>query len=348
MTLTTSQGTHFSDGLRSGPIYSTQLYTAYGYGVLHSPQNTYNITPSPPGTGGENTILNNVVATTTDGAVAAAGYLTLRGDNASTYYVSGPNSPNGKPLVQFDWPRVPTVTIANEVAIGGTRVTIFGNDPYGQPMQHTYVVEAIGTYPTVTQGVGADDGTITLSDIPLTAGAGVKAFYNVTGVHISAALPEGCSISVGASDIFGLPYVVNSKGVITSIQWGSQTGDPDQPIIPASELTTRVIGNPLTTVGIFIPADITNPSTAVSGDVRGLYAPSSPSAAQIIDDVAVDWKNLIFTAYIEGMDTWINQVASDQLQYQLQTGLPPQGIPISPLAPADAYGVPQFYTGVPS
>lgn len=333
MTLTISQGTHFSDGVRSGPRYSPQLYTTYGYGVLHSTQYTYNITPSPPGTAEGNTILNNVVATTTSGGVPVAGYLTLRGDNASTYYMTGPN---GFPLIQFDWPRVPTVTISGANATANTHVTIFGNDVYGYPMQMTYIVQAQQTYPTVTPGELG--GSISVP---------AKSFYNVTGVYVNAALPTGCFISVGASDIFGLPYLVTSPGVISSISWGAQTVEGGL-ILPISELTLLTFDLPITTRGVFIRADLTNPATAISGDVRGLYAPSSPSAAQIVSGTAINWKNLVFTYYVAGMDTWINQVAAQQIEYQQQTGLPPQGIPISPLMASDAYGVPQFYTGSPS
>ena len=354
MSTNTPLGTHFEDGARVGPIYNTQQnttvadtngvlvandYTLYGPGMLVSPQNTYNITPSPPGTGAGNTILNNLVATTAIGAVPGATYLTLRGDNASTYYTTGPN---GLPLIQFDWPRVVTVTIAGADATAGTRVTIIGNDYYKFPMQQTYVVNAQATYPDVT--FVSDEGLGALS-LP------AKAFYQVTKVYVSAALPGDCVISLGAADIFGLPYVVNGFGVVTSIAWGTQedAGPPNpNPIVPVTEM--RVVGDInglLQSEGVFVPADRTGPATATTGDVRGLYAPSTPAAAQTEDDVDVDWKKLIFTAYIEGMDTRINQIDAQQNTYLQQTGSF-QGIGIAPLNSEDAYGVPQFYTGQPS
>ena len=358
MTLNIPLGTHFGDGVRSGTIYSGRIsagfvadingvitssdYSTYGPGILLSSQNTYNITPSPPGTGAGNTILNNIVATTVNGAVPAATYLTLRGDNASTYYTTGAN---GFPLVQLDWPRVVTVTISGADAMADTRVTILGYDYYGFPMQHTYVVEAQQTYPIVTVQ-SDDDGTISLP---------CKAFYQVTGAYINAGLPVDCLISLGAADVFGLPYVINGPGAISSISWGTQTagGPPNpNPIVPLSEMTegaTAPNNGRFYVKGAFVPADKTLPATAdTTGDVRGLYAVSTPASAQTVATVDVDWKKLIFTAYIEGADTWINQVAAKQQQYIQQTGNPPQGIAISPQEPADLYGVSQFYTGVPS
>jgi hypothetical protein len=362
MTSNIPLGTYFQDGVRTGPIFTNQLpasltaningvitsndYSTYGPGALLSTQNTYNITPAIPNPVGF-TQSTNIVAQTAIGAVPGAMYLTLLGDNSATFYTTGAN---GLPLIQFDWPRVPGVTIYSADATPNTHVTIFGYDYYGFPLQHTYIVGAIGAYPTVVDGAGAVDGKLTYPDgiTPLPC----KAFYQVTGIYVSAALPGNCLIGVGAYDIFGLPYVVKSKGVITSIQWGTQAGGgyPNaNPIVPVSELTTRVIGAPLTTTGIFVPADTTNPSTSITGDVRGLYAPSSDASAQTIATVNVDYKNLIFTTYVKGEDNWINQVASAQQQYMQQTGsATPQGVPIAPQVAANTYGVPQFYTGVPT
>lgn len=362
-------GTHVSDGVRTGPIYTSQLpaslnantngvitsndYSNYGPGILLSSQNTYNIKPSPPNPSAGYSILNNIVATTADGAVAGPMYLTLRGDNYSTYYTTGPT---GSPLIQLDCPRVPSVTIDGAPATPNTPVTIFGYDCYGFPMQHTYTVGGEIALPTTypsTENVGEID---TLPTLTLRC----KAFYQITGVFVGAMLPADCVISVGASDIFGLPYVVNSVGTITSIQWGDQTNAAfpnTNPIRPRSDMAAYDLsgGAPyfINTLGVFVPADTTNPAEATSGDVRGLYAPSNAASAQY--DGAGDaksnqiaWKNLIFTAYIAGADTFINQVAAKQQQYMQQTGNPPQGVPIAPLTPSSLWGVPQFYTGVPS
>jgi hypothetical protein len=390
----TQLGTHFSDGVRTGPIYSAQLpftpglgivpqngvltsndYNIYGPGVLHSVQNSYNIKPNIPNPVGY-TGLNNIVAAI---ANIAAGDLTLRGDNFVSFLGT---DKTGFPYVQLDWPRVPTVTIAGGAdLVQVTRVTIFGYDYYGFPLQHTYVVQARGTYPTVTAGNDAAyDNYIT--NPGGTALLPAKSFYKITRVYVSQAIPVGNTISIGASaastyggnpliDIFGLPYVANGStatavnsqpgsecGVITSIQWGTQTTSvfPNANyILPTTEMTVRVLGGPQTVRGVFVPADVINVPSATSGDVRGLYAPSSPTNIQAIPTVEapgyeiINATNLIFTYFITGEDTFTNQVAAAQQTYKnANPGKPVQGVPVAPLVPSDAYGQRQFYTGQPS
>jgi hypothetical protein len=209
-------GTHFEDGLRTGPIYtgtvspalltfnptevlSYSAYTAYGPGILQSPQNTWSITPYPAS-------VSNLVASTAAAAVTGPMNLTLTGDNAATRYVGG-----AVPYVQFDWPRVVTVT-----TVGGgnaaVSVTIFGSDWYGVPMQQTYIIpqNTEATSPLVNYGVNAS----------ITPNA--KAFYTVERVWISGALTGG-SISLGVADVFGLPYFVEDEGDITSIGWSNSS-----------------------------------------------------------------------------------------------------------------------------
>lgn len=358
-----SLGSHASDGLRSGPIYSQLVNTTsqpnqpfvsydnfskYGPGILLSPQNTYIIFPKPPNTPGGFNDTNNIVAPIRP---TAAGYLTLRADNWVTFANVGAD---GMPLIQFDWPRVPTVTVSGVQAgvAANIYVTILGYDWYGFPLQHTYTIggETVlpRTYPFIVDGAGANDGAIinpeTSEDMP------VKAFYQISQVYISGGIADGSTVSVGASDIFGLPYVVPSKGLITAINWGTQTDAPypnPNPIIPTSELTTRVLGSPQTTVGVFVPTDFSQP-TATTGDVRGLYAPSSPSSIITVDGQDVAVKTLVFTSYIIGMDTWLNQANNLQQNYmeQNKTNIP-NGFPVPSLSPFLAYGGPQYYTGVP-
>lgn len=364
-----SLGSHSSDGLRSGPIYSqinkdevTPLpgtfpllsgnYSKFGPGILRSPQHSYKIWPNIPNIAGGYNILNNLAAAIRP---LAAGNIPLRGDNRVTFRNVGPD---GLDLIQFDWPRVPTVTIAGVQAAAAPTiyVTIFGYDWYGFPLQHTYTVggETVlpRTYPTVTPGAGANDGAI-INPQSATA-MPVKAFYQVTRAYISAPLPVGCTISLGASDIFGLPYAVYGKGAFTSIQWATQTNSNPQTypnanaIVEVSELTTRVIGAPQTTTGVFVPGDITTPAAADTGDVRGLYAPSSPASVRTVGGVDIDIKRLVFTYYVAGMDTWNNQVNNAQDNYMQEYKVTsPNGWPVSVLYPSLAYGEQQYYTGVP-
>lgn len=385
-----SLGTHFSDGLRTGPIYTAQLsaagangvtpvngiitsnnYSAYGPGVLHSVQNSYNIKATPASTIGGFTGLNNIVAAIGN---IGAGNLTLRGDNVATFLN---RDKTGAGIVQLDWPKVPSVTVTGGALAQATSITIFGYDYYGFPLQHTYIVQAAGTYPSINAGA---DGT---NDNMITNAAGTvllpaKAFYQITRVHTAQAIAAGRTISIGASvqsingnadnytgnpiiDVFGLPYVVKGdvavlgspngaySGVVTSVQWGRQTGGIANPIIPFDERCVRNYGLPLSFLGAFVAADLTNPSTAATGDVRGLYAPSRATKTQVVGGKVVDATNLIFTTFVRGFDNFINQTAAKQQEYMQSTGsLTPQGVPVTPLVPADAYGVPQFYTGNPS
>lgn len=345
MNITSSLGTHFSDGLRAGPIYDNNLsgptaningvitsnnYSNYGPGILFSAQNSWNITPAAPGVGF--TVLNNVVATTAPGTVGNNTYLTLTGDNSATFYTSTQNGvPLPTPHIQFDWPRVVTVTTEGGAGIAvPTNVTIFGFDWWGYPLQMTYVLPVI-----------ADAGPNTYPVENIVAGTLVpnaKAFYQVTGVFVEQALPAGVTISVGASAIFGLPYYVSGLGVVSSISWGKN--DTVAATGAFSEFTIKTLDNPLDVIGVFVPGDTTNPATATTGDPRGLYSPSS-----FPDNL----KTLIFTSYIAGADTWINQVNNGQTNYMIANNVTtPQGVAIAPLNTIDLEGVPQFYTGVPA
>jgi hypothetical protein len=246
-------GTFLEDGVRTGPLYSGQIpasllpfnptldlsyssYSAYGPAVLLSTQNTWNITPAPTG-------IANVVARTN--AIANINSMILTGDNSATKLISQSNTPT---YTQFDWPRVPTVTISNANLTAPLRVTIFGFDWYGNPMQHTYVVQNIGTYPSGTTPA--------------------KAFYSVSQVSISGALTNGAFISVGASDVFGLPFVVNNAGDITSIGWGQSSDLQDN----AGLLASPVAGTATLAAGT-----VTVPVNAVTAASNILISRNTPA-----------------------------------------------------------------------
>lgn len=212
-------GSFLEDGVRVGPLYAGEIpngsgpsslvpfnpsevlsyssYSAYGPGILMSAQNTWNITPAL-------TTNANIVAPIT--AAADINNLPLTGDNVATKLITQSNSNN---YVQFDWPRVPIITITTANLDGVVRVTIFGFDWYGLPMQHKYTVQNVGQYPLI---VGNEP------NFP------VKAFYSVTRVSMdSDQFVGGATFSIGASDIFGLPFLVNDAGDITSIGWGNSS-----------------------------------------------------------------------------------------------------------------------------
>lgn len=85
-----------------------------------------------------------------------------------------------------------------------------------------------------------------------TAVAGKKAFKTITQVAVSAALTG--NLTVGSTDVFGLPYRVTDAGYILRSGWAGALADD---------------------AGTFVAADTTSPATATTGDVRGTYVPSS-------------------------------------------------------------------------
>jgi hypothetical protein len=295
-------GTYVSDGVRTGPLYtgavpsslipfnpnmnlSYSSYSDYGPGIQLSTQATWNITPNAPNTAGGFTVLNNLVAPTLAASITGAGNLTLRGDNNVTLRVSDPSGV----YVQFDWPRVPTVTITGAVA-GNRHITIFGYDWYGNPLQQTYIVNAIGTYPSVTTGVNAG------LSVP------AKAFYQITQVSIDGALGVNSIISLGAADIFGLPFLVQDTGDITGISWGEQSdlssngGALSSPIIGTSTLANGSDNVQCTGVTANSIIELTyNTIVANSGNLSAPQATRSPGAGFVInstngaDDNTVDW-----------------------------------------------------------
>jgi len=294
-------GTYVEDGLRSGPFYPDRIS-----GI--------------PGQTDDNgrllSVTGQVYSTTHNTYGPGMLFPALRYDNVVTYPLTNPDGSQG---LQFDYPRVPTVTISGAIATAGTRVTIFGFDYYYQPLQHTYVVSAIGTYPTVNAGP------------PIALSVGAKSFFGITRVYIDQALGAGSTISVGASNIFGLPYVINSFGSVLGIAWGIDSELTGAPTV------AYTAGEPLASLGMFQVADDTPVATATTSDVRGLYAPSSASNGIL---------KLLFTYYVDGANNFVNQQAAmNWPQFNNDTGLVST---VPPLAPADLYGVPQFYTGQPS
>ncbi|MEN6404110.1 MAG: hypothetical protein ABFD94_19370 [Armatimonadia bacterium] len=145
-------------------------------------------------------------------AVAGAGNLTINGASAS----------GG--VATLDVPRAVSVVSSNAGDTTQT-ATVFGTDAYGIAMS-----EAI-----------AFNGTTTV--------AGQKAFKTVTRVAISAAMAGNAS--VGSTDIFGLPYRVDSRNYVITAWNGA-----------------------IVTTGTFAAADTTSPATTTTNDVRGTFLPA--------------------------------------------------------------------------
>lgn len=114
----------------------------------------------------------------------------------------------------------------------GATFTVAGWDIYGYPMTET-----------ITGSSGA----------PGTAN-GKKAFKAIASVTPAGTL-SGSNVSVGMSDIFGLPMLATAQSALQGY-WNN--------------LITY-------NVGTFVAAVLTNPATATTGDVRGTLVPGSAS-----------------------------------------------------------------------
>lgn len=148
-------------------------------------------------------------------SVSGAGALTVNGANATAG------------VATFDYARAVSVVTssANNTAVG---ITVSGTDYYNQAQTELVVT----------------NGTSTVN--------GKKAFKSIAAVSSNAAAVG--TVTVGNSDVFGLPYRVIDAGYIIRNGWA---------------------GNLANDLGTFVAADTTSPATATTGDVRGTYTPSS-------------------------------------------------------------------------
>lgn len=82
----------------------------------------------------------------------------------------------------------------------------------------------------------------------------LKAFKSVISIAASAAVAT--DVTAGTSSILGLPVRVTVAPYIISAKWNLALADD---------------------AGAFVPAVTTDPSTAILGDVRGTYLPTTPA-----------------------------------------------------------------------
>ena len=115
------------------------------------------------------------------------------------------------------------------LGVAPVTVTVSGWDYYGQPMS-----EAITSSAAVSTAVN-----------------GKKAFYQVSTVSVSAA--TGTALTVGTTDIIGIPVRVVDAGYIVGVNWANTLARD---------------------TGTFVQAD-TATATTTTGDVRGTYKPST-------------------------------------------------------------------------
>ena len=161
---------------------------------------------------------------------ATAGSLTLTAGTSAKSVVRT----DGTTVIQLDVARAVQLTTASGTITTSRNLTVSGYDYYGQSMTE---VIATGTTSSAVANV-----------------AGKKAFYQISSISISGALPV--AITVGTTDVLGLPLRVYDAGYVVRAGWNNTLAND---------------------AGTFVAADMTTPATSTTGDVRGTYAPSSAS-----------------------------------------------------------------------
>ena len=86
-----------------------------------------------------------------------------------------------------------------------------------------------------------------------TAKSGKKAFYQIASATING---SATAVTIGTTDILGLPVRLIDAGYVVKVGWNNTLAQD---------------------AGTLVVADMTNPATSTTGDVRGTYTPSSAS-----------------------------------------------------------------------
>lgn len=154
-------------------------------------------------------------------APAGAGNLTLTAGTSAKSVVRA----DGSTVIQLDTPRALQVNSSTTARA----FTVTGYDYYGQLMTEVITVSVAGT--------------------PV---SGKKAFYQVSSVAIAG---SATAVTVGTTDVLGLPLRVIDAGYIASLNWNNTLARD---------------------AGTFVAA-VTTAASNSTGDVRGTYAPSTAS-----------------------------------------------------------------------
>lgn len=180
------------------------------------------------------------------GVIAVAGIYNVFTNTTDTVYF-------------FDTPRAVIVTLA----AGGTASTF---TVWGFDEDDVFLTETI----SVAGGGG------------VTTGTGKKAFAGVTRIYSNAAGGTGAAVSVGTSDVIGLPYVLdNVNRILGTGNFGT--------------------GNVFGAVATYAVADLTVPATATTGDIRGTVL--LPSASDGTKRLVVIWE-IAATVYDVGQENY--------------------------------------------
>ena len=161
----------------------------------------------------------NIAASQT---ASGAGAVTLTAGTSAKSVVRA----DGTTVVQLNTPRALQINTSTSARA----ITISGYDYFGQSMTETITVSVAGT--------------------PVN---GKKAFYQVASATING---SATAVTIGTTDIFGLPVRVIDAGYVVKVGWNNTLAQD---------------------AGTLVVADMTNPATSTTGDVRGTYLPSSAS-----------------------------------------------------------------------
>jgi hypothetical protein len=161
----------------------------------------------------------NTAAVAASQTASGAGALVLTAGASAKSVVRA----DGTTVIQLDCARA----LAVNTSTTARAVTVSGYDYYGQPMSEVITVSVAGT--------------------PVN---GKKAFYQVSSATIAG---SATAVTIGTTDIIGLPVRVVDAGYIASVGWANTLARD---------------------AGTFVAA-VTNAATTTTGDVRGTYVPSS-------------------------------------------------------------------------
>jgi hypothetical protein len=165
-------------------------------------------------------VANNIAATQTP---AAAGAVTLTAGTSVKSVVLN----SGTTVLQLDVPRAVSVT-TGAGSPTSRNFTVSGFDYYGQAMSEVIASSASAS----------------------TAVNGKKAFYQISGITVSGGTVV--AITVGTTDIIGIPVRVFDAGYVASVKYNNTLAAD---------------------AGTFVAAAMAT-ATTTTGDVRGTYVPS--------------------------------------------------------------------------
>jgi len=190
------------------------------------------------GTGGQ-------ISYTSQTGLVSGQYLTISGTYGGTGSITGYSNPTTYILTAV------TATTATLTTTAGAAVVTTAGTPTGL----TYT---LGVAPVTATISGYDyygqamTQAITTSSSISTAVNTTKAFYQISSVAVSAG--TGTALTVGTTDILGLPVRVIDAGYVVHAGWNNALAD---------------------NAGTFVAADTTSPATSTTGDVRGTFLPAS-------------------------------------------------------------------------